>query len=147
MESKSQVSAFTVDTNGRLKDQEGKEWIVTYLEPIIEQKYNPNDNVTILKVRYYDQDNRMLPSLSQGDLMYLRKVDKISDWGAIHMIQTKCWNVVCRPNTSNNPGNIILNFNDKSTPAHGMEIPIDSIIGTWELLASSRIHTNNILKM
>lgn len=136
-----------MEAKSQVKDQDGNHWVATYFEPVIEKEYNPGHNVTLLKARYYDLKNRMMPSLSQGDLMFLRKVDKISDWGAIHLIQTKCWNVVCRPNTGSTPDHIAICFNDKNAPAHGMEIPINSIIGTWELLASSRIHTNNTLKM
>lgn len=144
MKTSAPVITFTETAPGRVTDQEAKEWIVTYLEPVIEKEFNPSDKVTLLKARYYDSNNRMLPALANGDLMLLRKLDNIFDWGDIHMIQTECWNVVCRPCASIKPDHITLCFNDKNTPAHGMEIPISSIIGIWAIVASSRIHTNNI---
>jgi len=139
-ENKAPVRKFTRDHQGRLKDEGGKEWIATYFETIMEEEI-PFKNQTLLRARYYCDSERMSPALLNGDMMLLKKVDRIFNWGAIHLIQAGDYNIICRPNVGSKD-KIILNYDSKNAHYNGQELPTKYIIAIWELVASNRIHQN-----
>jgi hypothetical protein len=137
---KAPVIRFTKDPQGRIKDQDGKEWVVTHFETIIEEEI-PIKNQTFLRCRYYADSERMSPALLRGDMMLLLKVDKIFHWGEIHMIQTDDFNIVCRPKVCSEDS-ITINYDSKNVHYNGQELPTKYIKAIWELVASNRIHKN-----
>lgn len=129
------IDLATIDIN------DSQEWEVTHFCPVIDQESSSEQSQTLLRAQYFDCNDRMIPSLKNGDHMILKRIESIMNWGAIHLIQTRGTNIVCRPGQSGSDELITLRFDDVTNAAHGQEIPAAAIIGIWELMASSRIHS------